>query len=186
MRGCPQLVRAHHPDRLRDTRGRHHAGHTLREEQVVCADDLAEFAVRADRVERPVIARGDVHELIESQVADSRVRRGVTTRDGRRRVRARVVHDRVVPVRVRLREDALDALLEELRAVVHRRDDADERLVLHPAMLTPIHGIGPVRSAGSKLVELPAWRDRRSAMMKSKEVAATEPKARRLDGRASA
>ena len=72
---------------------------------------------------------GGVDELVEAAMADAGVVRRQSGDELGRPVGAGIVDDRVLPVRVRLRQDARDAFLDVLDSVMDRRDDADEMLL---------------------------------------------------------
>src|SRR5262245_52562230 len=61
---------------------------------------------------------------------DPRIPSGVVLRESEGFVGAAVVDDGVVPVLVRLGEDAFDAFAEMVFPVVNRSNDADERLAI--------------------------------------------------------
>src|SRR5262249_10035469 len=122
-----QPVRADDPDariRLGDS---HHPLQAVRGDPVVRLHHLAVRALRAHRLEGPVVVVDRADELVVALVADSPVRLAVSPGDRLRVVVAGVVDDHVLPLRMRLPEDALDALGEERLPVVNRGQHADER-----------------------------------------------------------
>src|SRR5262249_4216665 len=119
----PQSVGTDQPDRVGEPSHLHHALQALWVEPVVSLDNLAEFTLRTDGFEGPIVVQRRRRELVKAEVPHSRVKGAKTGCNLRRLVGAAVVDNGVLPAPVRLREHTFDALTEIGRAVVDRRDD---------------------------------------------------------------
>jgi hypothetical protein len=114
-----------------------HPTQALWKQLIVGVQDLAVHGLRRCLSERDVMILYGADECVIGLYSDPRVLLGIALCDGQRPIRAAIVDDEIVPVRIRLREDALDALRKIFLAIVDWGQDADYgRSICRHAALT--------------------------------------------------